>query len=161
MAYKNFKKAEIIDEIGSELRKARNAKELTLAQVADNLEQNGTHVSGIMLGRIENGQRRIDDTLLHALCELYHIDSNDLTINACQSHITALQQNKCPANSAETDVNWFLDTYRSLPENRQADIRTMLRLYSYMDKFSNLVSLVILLYQSFHFSLHLFYNFLR
>ena len=110
MAYKNFKKAEIIDEIGSELRKARNAKELTLAQVADNLEQNGTHVSGIMLGRIENGQRRIDDTLLHALCELYHIDSNDLTINACQSHITALQQNKCPANSAETDVNWFLDT---------------------------------------------------
>ena len=42
MAYKNFKKAEIIDEIGSELRKARNAKELTLAQVADNLEQNGT-----------------------------------------------------------------------------------------------------------------------
>lgn len=108
MAYKNFKKAEIIDEIGSELRKARNAKELTLAQVADNLEQNGTHVSGIMLGRIENGQRRIDDTLLHALCELYHIDSNDLTINACQSHITALQQNKCPANSAETDVNWFL-----------------------------------------------------
>ena len=39
MAYKNFKKAEIIDEIGSELRKARNAKELTLAQVADNLEQ--------------------------------------------------------------------------------------------------------------------------
>jgi len=129
MAYKNFKKAEIIDEIGSELRKARNAKELTLAQVADNLEQNGTHVSGIMLGRIENGQRRIDDTLLH-----------DLTINACQSHITALQQNKCPANSAETDVNWFLDTYRSLPENRQADIRTMLRLYSYMDKFSNLDS---------------------
>ena len=140
MAYKNFKKAEIIDEIGSELRKARNAKELTLAQVADNLEQNGTHVSGIMLGTIENGQRRIDDTLLHALCELYHIDSNDLTINACQSHITALQQNKCPANSAETDVNWFLDTYRSLPENRQADIRTMLRLYSYMDKFSNLDS---------------------
>ena len=140
MAYKNFKKAEIIDEIGSELRKARNAKELTLAQVADNLEQNGTHVSGIMLGRIENGQRRIDDTLLHALCELYHIDSNDLTKNACQSHITALQQNKCPANSAETDVNWFLDTYRSLPENRQADIRTMLRLYSYMDKFSNLDS---------------------
>ena len=102
--------------------------------------ENGTHVSGIMLGRIENGQRRIDDTLLHALCELYHIDSNDLTINACQSHITALQQNKCPANSAETDVNWFLDTYRSLPENRQADIRTMLRLYSYMDKFSNLDS---------------------
>ena len=104
------------------------------------MEQHGTHVSGIMLGRIENGQRRIDDTLLHALCELYHIDSNDLTINACQSHITALQQNKCPANSAETDVNWFLDTYRSLPENRQADIRTMLRLYSYMDKFSNLDS---------------------
>ena len=140
MAYKNFKKTEIIDELGTELRKARIAKELTLAQVADNLEQNGTHVSGIMLGRIETGQRRIDDTLLHALCELYHIDSNDLITNACHSHIATLQQNKCPANSAENDVNWLLDAYRNLPENRQADIRTMLRLYSYMDKFSNLKS---------------------
>ena len=137
MAYKNFKKTEIIDELGIELRKTRNARELTLAQVADNLEQNGTHVSGIMLGRIETGQRRIDDTLLLALCELYHIDSSDLIINACQSHITSLLQNKCPASSTETDMNWFLDTYRNLPENRQADIRTMLRLYSYMDKFSN------------------------
>ena len=137
MSYKNFKKTEIIDELGIELRKTRNARELTLAQVADNLEQNGTHVSGIMLGRIETGQRRIDDTLLLALCELYHIDSNDLIINACQSHITALLQNKCPSSSTETDMNWFLDTYRNLPENRQADIRTMLRLYSYMDKFSN------------------------
>lgn len=137
MAYKNFKKTEIIDELGTELRKARNTKELTLAQVADNLEQNGTHVSGIMLGRIETGQRRIDDTLLHALCELYHIDSNDLIINACHSHISALQQNKYPASFTETDVNWFLDAYRNLPESRQADIRTMLRIYSYMDKFSN------------------------
>ena len=140
MAYKNFKKTEIIDELGTELRKARNIKGLTLAQVADNLEQNETHVSGIMLGRIETGQRRIDDTLLHALCELYHIDSNDLIINACKTHITALQQKVCPADSIGTDMNWFLDAYRNLPENRQADIRTMLRLYSYMDKFSNLDS---------------------
>lgn len=137
MAYKNFKKTEIIDELGTELRKARNAKELTLAQVADNLEQNGTHISGIMLGRIETGQRRIDDTLLHALCELYHIDSNDLIINACYSHISALQQNKYPASFTETDVNCFLDAYRNLPESRQTDIRTMLRIYSYMDKFSS------------------------
>ena len=140
MAYKNFKKTEIIDELGTELRKVRNIKGLTLAQVADNLEQNETHVSGIMLGRIETGQRRIDDTLLQALCELYHIDSNDLIINACKTHITALQQKVCPADSTETDMNWFLDAYRNLPENRQADIRTMLRLYSYMDKFSNLDS---------------------
>lgn len=67
-------KAEIIDEIGSELRKARNAKELTLAQVADNLEQNGTHVSGIMLGRIEKTVSVVlMILLLHALLMNYII----------------------------------------------------------------------------------------
>ena len=61
MPYKNFTKTEIIDELGAELRKARNSKGLTLTQVAGALEKRGTHVSSIMLGRIETGQRRIDD----------------------------------------------------------------------------------------------------
>ena len=63
MPYKNFTKTEIIDELGAELRKARNSKGLTLTQVAGALEKRGTHVSSIMLGRIETGQRRIDTAL--------------------------------------------------------------------------------------------------
>lgn len=138
MAYKNFKKTEIIDDLGRELRKARNAKELTLTQVAGALEKRGTHVSGIMLGRIETGQRRIDDTLLHALCELYHVEPNGLIINACRTHISTLQQTQNTSDSNENNMNWLIESYRNLPENRQADIRTMLRLYSYMDKFAKL-----------------------
>lgn len=34
----------------------------------------------------------IDDTLLHALCELYHIDSNDLTITPAS--LISLHYNK-------------------------------------------------------------------
>ena len=66
MAYKNFRKTEIIDELGAELRKVRNQKELTLAQVAAGLGELGTQISSIMLGRIETGQRRIDDDLFLA-----------------------------------------------------------------------------------------------
>lgn len=140
MAYKNFKKTEIIDELGNELRKVRNAKELTLAQVADALEKTGTHISSIMLGRIETGQRRIDDDLFHALCNYYHVDSNEITIKACQSHIASLKQTDNTDDSHENETLWIAEAYDNLPPNRQADIRTMMRMFAYMDKFSKLDS---------------------
>lgn len=140
MAYKNFKKTEIIDELGIELRKVRNTKGLTLVQVADALEKRGTHVSSIMLGRIETGQRRIDDDLFHALCEFYHADPDEITIKACQTHIATLQKERNLSDAAEDDLLWIVEAYRNLPANRQADIRTMLRMYAYMDKFSKLDS---------------------
>lgn len=140
MAYKNFKKTEIIDELGIELRKLRNAKELTLAQVADALEKTGTHISSIMLGRIETGQRRIDDDLFHALCNHYHVNPDEITIKACQAHITALQQANNIAASHKNEALLIAEAYDNLPPNRQADIRTMMRMFAYMDKFSKLDS---------------------
>lgn len=136
MAYKNFKKTEIIDELGIELRKARNAKELTLAQVADALEKKGTHVSGIMLGRIETGQRRIDDDLFHALCDYYHVDPDIITVHACQAHIATVEKESNTISANEDESLWIAEVYRNLPQNRQADIRTMMRIFTYMDKFS-------------------------
>ena len=96
MPYKDFKSTEIIDEIGLELRKLRNEKKLSLATVSDAMEQQQIHISGTMLGRMENGERRIDDSLLHALCRLYDADPNALIIRACQTH-SAL----CPRRSGQ------------------------------------------------------------
>ena len=140
MPYKNFTKTEIIDELGAELRKARNSKGLTLTQVAGALEKRGTHVSSIMLGRIETGQRRIDDELFHALCAYYDTNPDEMVIKACQAHIAALQQDK--SDTTDKDFLWLLETYRTLPPDRQKDIRTMLRMYAYMDNFSKLDLLV-------------------
>ena len=138
MPYKNFKKTEIIDELGIELRKVRNAREMTLFQVAEALEAKGTHVSNIMLGRIETGQRRIDDDLFLALCDHYDTDPDELTIKACQAHIKNLQEESGIGQSGELEVSWIVETYRNLPDNRKADVRTMMRMLSYMDKFSKL-----------------------
>ena len=140
MAYKNFKKTEIIDELGIELRKIRNMKSLTLAQVSNALKETGTQVSAIMLGRIETGQRRIDDDLFHALCDYYRTAPDELTIKACQAHIVTLQKGKNSFDATKNDPLQILKTYQDLPPNRQSDIRTMIRMYAYMDKFSKLDS---------------------
>lgn len=136
MAYKNFKKTEIIDELGIELRRVRNEHALTLAQVAGALEKGGTPISSIMLGRIETGQRRIDDDLFHALCDYYDADPNEITVKACQAHITSLQRADATAASDEADAHWLVEAYEKLPPNRQADVRTMLRMFDYLEQFS-------------------------
>ena len=59
MAYKNFVKTEIIDEIGAELRTIRKEKDETLSFVASTLEKQGFHLSATMLGRIETAERRL------------------------------------------------------------------------------------------------------
>ena len=61
MAYKNFKATEIIEEIGAELRKIRTDNNQTISHVAIKLAEKGFQISNTLLGRIENGERRIDD----------------------------------------------------------------------------------------------------
>lgn len=139
MPYKNFKKTEIIDEIGYELRKIRTDKSLTLSQVSEGLESRGTHLTNIMLGRIETGARRLDDDLFLALCDFYHTDPDQLVIRACQSHITELQETAVQSSShVEHDAQKIADIYRKLPPNRQTDVRTMMRMFAYMDQFAKL-----------------------
>jgi len=135
MAYKNFRKTEIIDELCAELRKVRNQKELTLAQVAAGLGELGTQISSIMLGRIETGQRRIDDDLFLALCAYYDTDPDKMTIKACRAHIASLQEQNSMSDGSDDDALRIIETYHELSAERQADIRTMLRMYAYMNKF--------------------------
>ena len=68
MAYGNFRKTEIIEEIGSELKKARKAKKYTLGDLSQQLSAQGMNLSPALLSRMENGERRIDDDTLEAVC---------------------------------------------------------------------------------------------
>lgn len=140
MPYKNFKKTEIIDEIGSELHEIRISKKLTLYQVAEALESNSIHLSSTMLYRIETGERRIDDTILLSLCNYYQINPNSLIIRACQKHINKLLEENDDTQSlneeAKSESQTIADMYLNLPSNRQADVRTMMRMLAYMEKIS-------------------------
>jgi hypothetical protein len=103
------------------------------------MEQQQIHISGTMLGRMENGERRIDDSLLHALCRLYDADPNALIIRACQTHILALQVPSSPDVSIrEQDTDTLLQLYRQLPQQARDEARTMLRLLSYKERFKDI-----------------------
>ncbi len=136
MAYKNFIKTEIIDEIGVELRTVRKGKGETLSFVAGALESQGFHLSATMLGRIENSERRIDDNLFEALCNHYHIVPNELIIRACKSHIKTLSRSL--TNADTKDYSSLVDQFAGLSKNHQHEILTMIRLYTYIDKFQEI-----------------------
>ncbi len=133
MAYKNFKKTEFIEELGAELRKARLAHNETLTVTAEIMDSNGFHLSGTMLGRIETGERRIDDPLFEALCEHFQVDSSTLVVNACLAHASSIS-----ADDAALEKEELYKGFSSLSEQHQSEIKTMLRLFAYMDKFKEL-----------------------
>ncbi len=137
MAYKNFTKTEIIDEIGMELRKVRNKKGETLSYVADILNQKGFHLSTTMLGRIETAERRLDDDLFAALCSHYEVNPDELIIKACNTHIDALSKNLSETTKSLDYVS-LADQFAELSEQHQQEVRTMIRLFSYMDKFKEI-----------------------
>ena len=87
MAYKNFKATEIIEEIGAELRKIRTDNNQTISHVAIKLAEKGFQISNTLLGRIENGERRIDDDTLNAICNYYKVDPSSVIIAASKEHI--------------------------------------------------------------------------
>ncbi len=133
MAYKNFKKTEFIEELGSELRKVRLAHNETLTITAEIMESNGFHLSGTMLGRIETGERRIDDPLFEALCEHFKVDPSTLVVNACLAHAASVS-----ADDSALEKEELYKSFSSLSKQHQSEIKTMLRLFAYMDKFKEL-----------------------
>lgn len=140
MAYKNFKLTEIIDEIGSELRKARLNKHETLASVSKILSTDGINLSSTMLGRIENGERRIDDELFYKLCEHYDINPFLTIISASQQHIndiTAIHHSETISDftvSSDKD-NIVLSLYNNLNPEGQHEVKSLMRMMAYMNAF--------------------------
>ena len=140
MAYKNFKATEIIEEIGAELRKIRTGSNQTISHVAGKLAEKGFHISNTLLGRIENGERRIDDDMLNAICNYYKVDPSSVIIAASKEHIRRLSErlsdNAATSEPIETEQLYAL--YHNLNADGQKEITNLMRLMAYMDAFKKL-----------------------
>ena len=140
MAYKNFKATEIIEEIGAELRKIRTDNNQTISHVALELAKKGLHISNTLLGRIENGERRIDDDTLNAICNYYKVDPSSVIIAASKEHIRRLSEslsdNAVASEPFETEQLYAL--YHNLNAEGQKEVTNLMRLMAYMDAFKKL-----------------------
>ena len=140
MAYKNFKATEIIEEIGAELRKIRTESNQTISHVASELANDGLHISNTLLGRIENGERRIDDDTLNAICNYYEIDPSSVIIAASEEHIRRLSRNPSDnaASSEPDETKQLYALYQNLNAEGQKEIAHLMRMMAYMDAFKKL-----------------------
>ena len=153
MAYGNFRKTEIIEEIGSELRKARKAKKYTLGELSQQLSVRGMNLSPELLSRMENGERRIDDDTLEAVCGILEADAAAVVAAAAREHIRRIsegaEKREEPAaglpESLMTDQSEILEKvqpessvtelYRNLNPEGQREVSRLMRLMAYMETF--------------------------
>lgn len=144
MAYKNFKLTEFIEEIGAELRSVRTIKKLTINAVVNDLSSPTLQLSNTMLGRIETGERRIDDDLFIALCDYYSVDPYALIVRAAQNHISSIEaSNSNPINEitpVETNQPGLSPTelyrlYDAINASGKAEVESLLRMMAYMKTF--------------------------
>ena len=140
MAYKNFKATEIIEEIGAELRMIRTDSNQTISHVANKLAENGLHISNTLLGRIENGERRIDDDTLNAICNYYKVNPSSLIIAASKEHIRRLseRQSDNAATSEPIETEKLYALYHNLNAEGQKEVAHLMRMMAYMDAFKKL-----------------------
>ena len=131
MAYKNFKLTEILEEIGAELRKARQEKSYTISYVATRLTESGLTISNTLLGRVENGERRIDDEALEAICAFYQVDPRQIIIEASREHIRRLSDEEEKKKPVETLVT----LYENLNSKGQEEVTNLMCLMAYMEAF--------------------------
>ena len=133
MAYRNFKATEILEEIGVELRNVRLKQGYTISSVAEQLSKSGLQISNTLLGRIENGERRIDDDTLFKICAFYHIDPNMIVIDASKEHIKHLSDHD--PSSLITDADTVMALYNNLNKKGQQEVSQLMRLMAYMESF--------------------------
>lgn len=133
MAYKNFKSTEIIEEIGAELRKVRLTQNYTISYVASQLTESGLTISNTLLGRVENGERRIDDETLEAICAFYQVDPKTIIIAASQEHIRRLSEDDS-APSVEQSDN-LVTLFNNLNSEGQKEVSSLMRLMAYMEAY--------------------------
>ncbi len=139
MAYKNFCKTEILEEIGGELRKARRERKLTLAEVSEQLSARGVTLSATLLSRMENGERRIDDVTLETICSLYGVRPETVAAAASREHIRRLSPEEAAAAEAVfspgAEEGSAAELYRNLNPEGQREVSRLMRLMAYMDAF--------------------------
>ena len=134
MAYGNFRKTEIIEEIGSELKKARKAKKYTLGDLSQQLSAQGMNLSPALLSRMENGERRIDDDTLEAVCGILEADTAAVVAAAAREHIRRVTDRPeiLEKDQPESSVT---ELYRNLNPEGQREVSRLMRLMAYMETF--------------------------
>ena len=134
MAYGNFRKTEIIEEIGSELKKARKEKKYTLGELSQQLSARGMNLSPALLSRMENGERRIDDDTLEAVCGILEADASAVVAAAAREHIRRVtdQSEILEKDQSESSVT---ELYRNLNPEGQREVSRLMRLMAYMETF--------------------------
>ena len=161
MAYGNFRKTEIIEEIGSELKKARKAKKYTLGDLSQQLSARGMNLSPALLSRMENGERRIDDDTLEAVCGILEADTAAVVAAAAREHIRRVTETAGQGESHVKDLpgspaaglpeglvtDWseilekdqpespVTELYRNLNPEGQREVSRLMRLMAYMETF--------------------------
>lgn len=142
MAYKNFKLTEFIEEIGTELRSIRTMKKLTINTVVNDFSSSSLQLSATMLGRIETGERRIDDELFLALCHYYETDPHNLIKRAAQNHIDALipatdahDQGDADSTTSPLSPDELYRLYSNINDEGKREVGTLLRMMAYMKAF--------------------------
>lgn len=138
MAYKNFTLTEIIEEIGLELKKIRLQKKLTISHVANELANSGLHISSTLLSRMENGERRIDDVTLKALCQYYNVNPHSVVITASQVHIEKLHDddtNDLHDVTTDSMKDQLTALYNNINADGQNEILHLMRMMAYMEAF--------------------------
>lgn len=133
MAYKNFKSTEIMEEIGAELRKVRLAQSYTISYVASKLTESGLTISNTLLGRVENGERRIDDEALEAICSFYQVNPKTIIIAASKEHIRRLSEDDSSSSITQSDDLTTL--FNNLNPEGQKEVSSLMRLMAYMNAF--------------------------
>ena len=134
MAYGNFRKTEIIEEIGSELRKARKAKKYTLGELAQQLSVRGMNLSPALLSRMENGERRIDDDTLEAVCGILEADAAAVVAAAAREHILRVTDRSEILEKVQPESS-VTELYRNLNPEGQREVSRLMRLMAYMETF--------------------------
>ena len=161
MAYGNFRKTEIIEEIGSELKKARKAKKYTLGDLSQQLSAQGMNLSPALLSRMENGERRIDDDTLEAVCGILEADTAAVVAAAAREHIRRVTETAGQGESHVKDLSGspaaglpeglvtdrseilekdqpessVTELYRNLNPEGQREVSRLMRLMAYMETF--------------------------
>lgn len=136
MAYKNFRCTEIIEEIGEELRRIRKQKKQTISYVAERVAAaSGLPVSSTLLGRIETGERRIDDEIMDAICSYYGVLSRDIVIAASRKHIRRLAGTAAADSGPEDIGTTLVSLFENLNEAGQKEVLSLMQLMAYMDAY--------------------------
>ena len=136
MAYKNFRCTEIIEEIGEELRRVRKQKKLTISHVAEQVSAaSGLPVSNTLLGRIETGERRIDDEIMEAICAFYGVHSREIVIAAARKHIQRLSGETAGDEEQENRGTSLIALFENLNKTGQKEVLSLMRLMAYMDAY--------------------------